>query len=82
MVDIKQIKSFLGTSQNEKRQLKNEIHQETKANDTLEEINVQENKNTQDLELIAVITAAICASMNVSKDEFIVRSIKRRKQQV
>ena len=31
-----------------------------------------------DLELVAVITAAVAASMNTSVDKLVVRSIKRR----
>lgn len=82
MVDIKQITSFLGANQNEKRPFKDTMNHRTKENDKISEIDLTENNNTKDFELIAVITAAICASMNVSKEEFIVRSIKRRKQQL
>lgn len=39
---------------------------------------VAEEELVDDLELIAVISAAIAASMGTSTDEFIVRSIKRR----
>jgi hypothetical protein len=36
------------------------------------------NDETDDLELVAVITAAIAASTGASTDDFVVRSIKRR----
>ena len=40
---------------------------------------VYETETVDDLELVAVITAAVAASMNTSVDKLVVRSIKRRK---
>lgn len=39
---------------------------------------VHKEEDIDDLELVAVISAAIAASANVSTDDFVVRSIKRR----
>lgn len=36
-------------------------------------------EEVDDLELVAVITAAVAASMNTSVDNLVVRSIKRKK---
>ena len=49
--------------------------EETKAAPVVEEVVVDE---TDDLELIAVITAAIAAQEGTSTDGFVVRSIRRR----
>lgn len=77
MVDIKQITSFLGTNHVQKQE-------NTVAKDTNDDQNERKKQkdNQDDLELVAVITAAICALEQVPKDAFVVRSIKRRKQQV
>lgn len=40
---------------------------------------VQEEELVDDLELVAVITAALAASMNTSVDQLVVRSIKRKR---
>lgn len=47
----------------------------TKSAPAVETVVVDE---TDDLELVAVITAAIAASEGTSTDDFVVRSIKRR----
>ena len=39
---------------------------------------VAQKNQTDDLELVAVISAAIAASTGASTDDFVVRSIKRR----
>ena len=46
--------------------------------DQIENETVISNDETDDLELVAVITAAIAASTGASTDDFVVRSIKRR----
>ena len=51
------------------------VVEETKAAPVVEEVVVDE---TDDLELIAVITAAIAAQEGTSTDGFVVRSIRRR----
>jgi len=43
---------------------------------------VREENLVDDLELVAVISAAIAASMNTSTDGFVVRSIKRRTKRI
>lgn len=48
------------------------------VNNTVTQIETKEEAElTDDLELVAVITAAIAASMGTSTDGFVVRSIKR-----
>ena len=42
----------------------------------------EEEELVDDTELVAVITAAICASANVSSDGFVVRSIRKSKKRV
>ena len=44
---------------------------------TAPEVEEEEEDLTDDLELVAVITAAIAASENTSGDGFVVRSIKK-----
>ena len=46
----------------------------------VEEETVQEEDLTDDLELVAVISAAIAASEGTSTDGFVVRSIKKRRK--
>ncbi len=43
----------------------------------IEQIVIKEERANDDLELIAVITAAICAATGTSSDSFVVRSVKK-----
>ena len=44
----------------------------------VEQIGQREEQLTDDLELVAVISAAVAASTGASADSFVVRSIRRR----
>lgn len=57
---------------------KSEEAKKTVFDNTFDQITRKEEL-LDDLELVAVITAAIAASMNVPADGFVVRSIKRAK---
>ncbi len=65
-----------------KKESKTEIAETAVAN-TVSQIEAKEEaveeELVDDLELVAVITAAIAASMGTSTDGFVVRSIKRNK---
>ena len=56
----------------------NDPVEEVVTEETLTEEPVVEETVTDDLELIAVITAAIAAQEGTSTDGFVVRSIRRR----
>ena len=66
---------YIPAIQNAFGEKKDEKKEETKAavSETVEEVD-----ETDDLELIAVITAAIAAAEETTTDGFVVRSIKRR----
>lgn len=49
---------------------------ESSVDKTIEQI-VQKEELSNDLELVAVITAAICAATDRSADSFVVRSVKK-----
>ena len=68
---MKYIPALLG--QNKKQE--DAVKATTKSAPAVETVVVDE---TDDLELVAVITAAIAASEGTSTDDFVVRSIKRR----
>ncbi len=61
-----------------KPKTKKEQVSETAASNTINNIVAQEENQTDDTELVAVITAAIAASEGTSGDDFVVRSIIRR----
>ena len=58
--------------------MKGDGKEESKAEEKLTNISSSEAPPTDDLELIAVISAAIAASEGTSTDSFVVRSIHRR----
>jgi len=62
------------------QQKKTEPKQTEAAPAAVEEETVQEEDLTDDLELVAVISAAIAASEGTSTDGFVVRSIKKRRK--
>ena len=51
---------------------------EAEAGAVVEQIGQREEQLTDDLELVAVISAAVAASTGASADSFVVRSIRRR----
>ena len=58
---------------------KKEVPADAAASDhVVEQIQIREEQLQDDLELVAVISAAIAAATGSSTDDFIVRSIKRR----
>lgn len=61
------------------RKYKNEKNHEEAQPAKAENIAVPQEKEQDDLELVAVIAAAIAAATGTSTDGFVVRSIKRRK---
>ena len=64
---------FIGDLQNLGKKKTEEVVVEAKVPEVVEEVPL-----TEDLELVAVITAAIAASEGTSTDSFVVRSIHRR----
>lgn len=64
---------FIGDLQNIGKKKQTEVVAESKTPEVVEEVPL-----TDDLELIAVISAAIAASEGTSTDSFVVRSIHRR----
>lgn len=59
-----------------KKDKKTELAENAVVN-TVSQIEVKEEELSDDLELVAVITAAIAASAGTSTDGFVVRSIRR-----
>ena len=50
---------------------------ETSIDNTISQITAKEEEELNDLELVAVIAAAIAASTGTSTDDFVVRSIRK-----
>lgn len=63
-----------------KNTAKNNIELPTNENVTTQIEEKEEEELADDIELVAVITAAVCAATGTSSDGFVVRSIKRSKR--
>jgi len=79
-MDIRQIASFFGME--DMNHIKSESKNNVSDSDTKEKSNEKEmEENLKNLELVAVITAAISATAKIPQEAFSVRSIKRRNLQ-
>lgn len=75
------ISKLRGTYEEDTASAKPQVNEDTEKtifDNTFDQI-TQREELSGDLELVAVITAAIAASLNTSTDGFVVRSIKRAK---